>query len=284
MMASMGVYSDLCPNLFDQRRTVPRDNECLSCIDLNNKLKCALDEISSLNLILQLSQNELTSDHVLVSSINPSSSEQENHEVSNHKNWIEVNSKHCSNLYSCRKQNSTPVNQSILTSNNYAHLINLQDPTVNANAKAASELGLLYDLQNEDQQSELINAEEKSNHHIPVILNRKLHSKVVEESVNCANKRNPRLVNKVLVNNLPLTGNLGLQTPNKSKSRVTILNDSHLKGCTVKINICLSDTFRTVGWIKPGALTEEILDKPTVDLVNLKKSDVIVLIAGANEV
>jgi hypothetical protein len=53
MMASMGVSSDLRSNLFDQRRTVSRHNECLSCIDLNNKLKCALDEISSLNLILQ---------------------------------------------------------------------------------------------------------------------------------------------------------------------------------------------------------------------------------------
>jgi hypothetical protein len=70
----------------------------------------------------------------------------------------------------------------------------------------------------------------------------------------------------------------------KSKSRVTVLNDSHSKGCTMKINTYLRDKFRTVGWIKPGALTKEILDRPTVDLVNLKKSDVIVLIAGANDV
>jgi hypothetical protein len=271
------------------------------------------------------------SDSVSVSSVNLSSSEQENHEASNHKNWIEVNSKHRNNLYSCRKRNSAPVKQSILTSNNYAQLsdhlgtphtvgksswglahrmsltelalldsrrplplwdvigltltltlINLQYPTVNANdAKTASELGLLYNLQSEDRQSELVNAEEKSNYHIPVILNGKLRSKVVKESVNCANKRNPRLVNEVLVNNLPLTGNLGLQTPNKSKSRVTILSDSHLKGCTMKINTYLSDKFRTVGWIKTGTLTKKMLDKPTVDLVNLKKSDVIVLSAGA---
>jgi hypothetical protein len=35
------------------------------CIELKNKLKCALDEVSSLNLVIQLVQKELTSDCVL---------------------------------------------------------------------------------------------------------------------------------------------------------------------------------------------------------------------------
>jgi putative intracellular protease/amidase len=42
--------------------------------------------------------------------------------------------------------------------------------------------------------------------------------------------------------------------------------------------------FRTLGWIKPGVLAEEILDRLTVDLVNFKKCDVIVISAGANNV
>jgi hypothetical protein len=180
---------------------------------------------------------ELTS-VLLMTLVSSFSGEQENHEVSIHKNWIEVNSKHRSNLYSCRKRNSVPVIQPILTSNRYAQLSNLQNSTVNANdAKVPSELGLLNDLQSANGQSELINEEEKSDHHIPVILNGKLRSKAVNKSVNCANKRNPRLVNKVSVNNLPSTGNIGLQTPNKNKSSVTILSDSHLKGCTKGINV-----------------------------------------------
>jgi len=32
--------------------------------------------------------------------------------------------------------------------------------------------------------------------------------------------------------------------------------------------------FRIIGWIKPGAQAEEILDKPTMDLMNLNKRDV----------
>jgi hypothetical protein len=52
-MADMEVRSDVCSNLFDQRRIVSSENESLSCIGLNNKLKCALDKVSYLNLITQ---------------------------------------------------------------------------------------------------------------------------------------------------------------------------------------------------------------------------------------
>jgi hypothetical protein len=46
----------------------------------------------------------------------------------------------------------------------------------------------------------------------------------------------------------------------------------------------LSDKFRTIGWIKPGALDEEISGKLKVDLVNLKKHDVTVFSASSNDV
>jgi hypothetical protein len=66
-----------------------------------------------------------------------------------------------------------------------------------------------------------------------------------------------------------------MQRPNKNKSRVVIISDSHLKGYTKRISNCLSDRCRTFGWIKPGTLSKEILDRLTVNLVNLKKRDVI---------
>jgi hypothetical protein len=74
----------------------------------------------------------------------------------------------------------------------------------------------------------------------------------------------------------------------KNKSRIVILSKSHLKGCTKRVNNYLSDKIRTFGWIKPGALAKEILDRLTVDLENLKKHDVIVIVivfsAGANDI
>jgi hypothetical protein len=48
-------------------------------------------------------------------------------------------------------------------------------------------------------------------------------------------------------NNLPLNGNLRMQTPNKNKSRVVLLNGSHLKGSTKRISNYLSDKFRRIG-------------------------------------
>jgi hypothetical protein len=142
---------------------------------------------------------------------------------------------------------------------------------------------LLHDTQRKDRQIELVNEEASCGYHVPTILNGKIYSKVVNKSVNCAIKRNPRQAYEVSVNNFPPTVNVRLQTPNKSRSKVVILSGSHLKGCTDRINNHLSDKFRTTGWIKPGALAEEILDKQTVDLVNLKKRDVTVISAGAND-
>jgi hypothetical protein len=75
------------------------------------------------------------------------------------------------------------------------------------------------------------------------------------KSVNGAIKRNRRLVNEVSVSNFPSTGNTQLLTPNKSKPKVVILSDSHLKGCIERIHNYLSDKFRTIGWIKPGSIS-----------------------------
>jgi hypothetical protein len=285
-MADVEVNGDLHSNLFDQRRSISSENECLCCIDLNRKLKCALDEISSLHLIIQLLRNELKSDCALASSVlDPSTDKQEDHEMFIYGNLMEVNSKHRNNQYSFEEQDSLPVNEPLLTSNCYAQLINLQDSTVNVNDTIVSnELESLHDTQREDWQIELISVEANCGHHVPTILNGKIYSKTVNKAVNCAIKRNPRLVNEVSIINFPSTGNAQLQSPNKSKSKVVILSNSHLQGCTERRNNYLSDKFRTVGWIKPGALAEEILDKQSVDMVNLKKCDVIVFSADANDV
>jgi hypothetical protein len=97
-MAGMEVSSGLRSNLFDERGFISSVNECLCCSELNSKLKCALDKVSSLNLIIQLLWNELKSDCASVSSvIDPSTmynniDKQEDHEMSIHRNWIEVTS------------------------------------------------------------------------------------------------------------------------------------------------------------------------------------------------
>jgi hypothetical protein len=117
-MVDKEACRDLHSNLFHQRGVMSSASECSCCIDLNNKLKCALDEVSSLNLIIQLLQNKVTLNCALASSVtNSSMDKQEDHEVNTHRNWIVINSKVHSNLYRFKKWNNLPVNQHILTSN-----------------------------------------------------------------------------------------------------------------------------------------------------------------------
>jgi hypothetical protein len=100
------------------------------------------------------------------------------------------------------------VNQHILTLNRYAQLTNLQDSVVEVNEGIASnELGLLQDVQWEDRQTEA-----NRGHYIHNILNGKILSRAV-------NKLESRAVVRhleVSENNLPLTGNLRMQTPNRN--------------------------------------------------------------------
>jgi hypothetical protein len=63
----------------------------------------------------------------------------------------------------------------------------------------ANELGLLQDIQREDRQTEPINVKASCGHLLPTILNGKIYPETVNKPVNCAIKRNPRLVNKVLI-------------------------------------------------------------------------------------
>jgi hypothetical protein len=77
----------------------------------------------------------------------------------------------------------------------------------------SNELGLLEDVLRED---ELTNVEENLVNHIPTILNGKIHSKTANKLENCAIIRSP----EVSENNLPLTGNLRIQTPNKNVKKI----------------------------------------------------------------
>jgi hypothetical protein len=63
-----------------------------------------------------------------------------------------------------------------------------------------------------------------------------------------------------------------VQTPNKNTSRAVILSNSHLKGCTKRINNYLIDKFRTYGGFKPGALAKEILRQTSSGLVELEET------------
>ena len=134
-MADSEVSSELYSNLFHQNGLISSVNECVCSIDVNSKLKCALDEISSLNQIIQLLLNDLNSDcapassDIDLSTLREIASMEKGHNVSTCDDWIEVTSKFSSNTNTVRNPDSLLAYQPIPTYNKYAHLINLQDST-----------------------------------------------------------------------------------------------------------------------------------------------------------
>ena len=116
------------------------------------------------------------------------------------------------------------------------------------------------------------------------ILNGKIYSIVSNKLVNGVIKSPVKQDDEIPSHNSPHTVNFQKQISSKHSSKVVFLSDSHLKGCTMKINNHLGDTFRITGWTKPGALADELLDNPIMDLVDLNKQDVVVISADANDV
>jgi len=244
-----------------------------------------------LNLFIQFLLNERkpdcapTSSDIDLSTLCENANKKEDHNVSISKGWIEVKSKHRSNSNNLRTSASLLAYQPIPTSSRYAHLINLQDSSDSVNNTiVTNEQGVIRVSQSVNQQMEVISKETNCFLLIPTILNGKIYANGSNKSVNGVIKRNITHADEISSNNFLSTAHVRMQTSIKCSSKVVILGDIHLKECTEKINNYLCDTFRKTGWTKPGALAEEILDKPTMDLMYLNKRNVIVISAGANDV
>jgi hypothetical protein len=168
---------------------------------------------------------------------------------------------------SVKNQDSLSAHEPIPISNKYDRLSSLQDPMVNANnTTVPKEQSLLSESQIINNQAEAISNRTNCTHHIPTILNGVINY-------------NMRQADKFSVCGLKNNVNNRKRSRTKQSSKVVILSDSHLKGCTVMINNYLGDRFRVTGWTKSGSTADETVNKPLMDIVNLNKEDVIVISA-----
>ena len=74
------------------------------------------------------------------------------------------------------------------------------------------------------------------------------------------------------------------KTVQTTKSKVLILNNSHLKGSVPRRGNYLSSKFEVGEFIKPGAGFKIIVGKTIMDSFRLTKNDVLVLHSGVNDV
>jgi hypothetical protein len=249
---------------FSDKCTLPETvEECRNCLKLHTKCSKALEEINSLNLAIKLLVEEMKATNLDTQKISESgtrsnSTRKINVEVSDliRDEWSEVSPRRSTPSSGNIRINQMPNCNTILTSNRYGPLTNLTDSHDRA-----------YDTLERRKQAVNHVRPTKKAKHIPTIVNGVAHAAKPNKS-----------------------GKYGNEGPNMNNSlksgvpSVLILSDSHLKGCIVKVNDHLATTFRTSGWVKPGAPADEILKAAKLEVINLNKHDVIVLCVGANDV
>ena len=216
--------------------------ECQNCQELNKKCTRALEEISSLNLTIKLLMDELKLTNLDIDKPPTSDIRDNSDDVvvpdSMNDGWIEVSSRHCVSSSGSIKGVHLLAPDSILTSNRYEPLIDLSDTheRVDNITKPGKQVTVNNKTTNEVNQ-------------IPTIINGVIHSSESEKSLKYGSDRTRKT-----------------QPVNSGTPKVLVLSDSHLRGCTTKINNGLGNSFRTNGWIKPGAPAEDILNIPNSEV------------------
>jgi hypothetical protein len=70
----------------------------------------------------------------------------------------------------------------------------------------------------------------------------------------------------------------------KDVRKVVILGDSHSRCLSAKLKDMLLNSFEVIGYTKPNCESRTLLSIGNQDCVNLTKKDVLVLVAGMNDV
>ena len=70
----------------------------------------------------------------------------------------------------------------------------------------------------------------------------------------------------------------------KNQHKVSILGDSHARGCASEVSHLLNNDFEVLGFVNPGAGMKYIKYNSRVKVQQLTKKDVVVLWGGSNDI
>jgi predicted phosphodiesterase len=76
----------------------------------------------------------------------------------------------------------------------------------------------------------------------------------------------------------------GESAAKKDVRMVVILGDSHSQGLSAKLNDKLMNSFEVIGYTKPNCDLRTLLSFGNQDSANLTKKDMLVLVAGMNDI
>jgi len=160
------------------------------------------------------------------------------------------------------KNEPIPPDQSIVTSNRYTPLHNLEEDNME-----------ITEFQNHDEQAQICRTEKPTKQqikgqNIPIILNGQAQY-INKRKLPASNTKNN------LKNSTQIT---------KRHHKVVILGDSHARGCAAGVKHLLSSDFEVCGSISPGAGMETIRDTARMEIQQLTKKDVVVQWVGSNDI
>jgi hypothetical protein len=86
------------------------------------------------------------------------------------------------------------------------------------------------------------------------------------------------------VQQLKRRGNCNKRTSDKKRNKITIIGDSHARGCAQEVQQKLGHGFEVQGFVKPGANSQTIINTSTKTTEKLTKKDIVVVWGGTRDV
>ena len=68
------------------------------------------------------------------------------------------------------------------------------------------------------------------------------------------------------------------------RSKILIIGDSHIRGCTAELSASLGTTFEDMGAVKPGSRLEHIMSLARQEISHLHCNDFVFIWGGANDI
>ena len=74
------------------------------------------------------------------------------------------------------------------------------------------------------------------------------------------------------------------ESPRNMAHKVLIIGDSHMRNCAANVQSCIKNNFAIQGVVKPGAVTNILVNSAKNEVKGLSKKDMVVICGGANDI
>jgi len=279
---------------------------CVKCVEHEFRLQQAMEELKSVQLIVQMLRNEhIHEDH------DAAAVQQTGPDLVANDSWKEISKRSYKKHIKGKIELRNLFMNHITTTNQYTALdseynisreeFNLETVLVNK-TKAISTRQSRNKINTEqeslaisvEQDKSDIRAEEQPNlqnptlsrkklklnveqvtYSIPTVINRQISRKIASEMVYSSMRDQKRMLRSTYKKTKAVA---------YKKHKIFMIGDSHIRGLSEKVRNSLNDTFSVIGVTKPNATIEAITSPLHLPIDNLTKSDLNIFYGGTKDI